>query len=50
VVPIKILVVDNEEDQRRLMSLILSRFGFDGIIRKPISMNSLKKTIESAAV
>jgi CheY-like chemotaxis protein len=116
--PIKILVVDNEEDQRRLMSVILTQFGytvkavssaeaalksidsemyhliitdlimpemdgtelcerikrirpdakvyaisgyiglyadnkleqfgFDGIIKKPISMNSLKETIESA--
>jgi CheY-like chemotaxis protein len=116
--PIKILVVDNEEDQRRLLSVILTQFGyavnavssaeaalksidsekyhliitdlimpemdgtelcdrikrtrpdvkiyaisgyielyddnkleqfgFDGIIKKPISMNSLKETIESA--
>jgi CheY-like chemotaxis protein len=115
---IKILVVDNEEDQRRLMSVILTEFGyavktassaeaalkridsenyqliitdlimpemdgtelcerikgtrpdvkvyalsghielydddkleklgFDGIIKKPVSMNALKKTIESA--
>lgn len=116
--PIKILVVDNEEDQRRLMSAILTEFGysvktvssaeaalkgmnsenyqliitdlimpgmdgtelceriksirpdvkvyaisghielyddnklerlgFDGIIQKPVSMNTLKETIESA--
>jgi CheY-like chemotaxis protein len=116
--PIKILVVDNEEDQRKLMSRILTQFGyavtavpsaeaalkgiasenyqliitdlimpemdgtelcerikrirpdtkvyaisghvelyddnklaqfgFDGIIRKPISMNSLKETLELA--
>ncbi|MBI5593103.1 MAG: response regulator [Deltaproteobacteria bacterium] len=116
--PIKILVVDNEEDQRRLIGIILTKFGysvktvssaeaalkdmdstnyqliitdlimpemdgtelcerikrkrpeakvyaltgrvelyddhklekfgFDGIIQKPISMNSLKETIESA--
>lgn len=116
--PIKILVVDNEEDQRRLMSDILTEFGytvktvssaeaalkgmnsenyqliitdlimpgmdgtelceriksirpdvkvyaisghielyddnklerlgFDGIIQKPVSMNTLKETIESA--
>lgn len=26
----------------------LARFGFDGIIHKPVSMNSLKETIESA--
>ncbi len=115
---IKILVVDNEEDQRRLMSVILTEFGyavktassaeaalkcmdsenyqliitdlimpgmdgtelcerikcirpgvkvyaisghielydddkleklgFDGIIKKPVSMNALKETIESA--
>ncbi len=116
--PIKILIVDNEEDQRRLMSVILTqfgytvkavssaetalkaiasesyqliitdlimpemdgtelcekikrirpgtkvyaisghielyddnklaKFGFDGIIDKPIGMNTLKKTIQSA--
>jgi len=116
--PIKILVVDNEEDQRRLISIILTKFGyfvktvssaeaaltemdsenfdliitdlimpemdgtelcerikrkrpeakvyaisghadlyddnkleqfgFDGVIKKPISMNSLKDTIELA--
>ncbi len=118
--PIKILVVDNEEDQRRLIDIILTKFGyfvktvssaeaaltdmdfanyqlfitdlimpemdgtelcekikrkrpeakvyaisghadlyddnkleqfgFDGIIQKPISMNSLKETVESAVV
>ena len=26
--PIKILVVDNEEDQRRLISIILNKFGY----------------------
>ncbi|MFH0996808.1 MAG: response regulator [Pseudomonadota bacterium] len=26
--PIKILVVDNEEDQRRLISIILTKFGY----------------------
>jgi CheY-like chemotaxis protein len=116
--PIKILVVDNEEDQRRLINIILTKFGysvktvssaeaalkdmdstkyhliitdlimpemdgtelcerikrkrpeakvyaisghaelyddnkleqfgFDGVIQKPVSMNSLKETIESA--
>lgn len=43
--PIKILVVDNEEDQRRLMSIILTRFGYS--VKSVSSAEAALKDIDS---
>ena len=44
--PIKILVVDNEEDQRRLISIILTKFGYS--VKTVSSAEAALKDMDSA--
>ena len=45
--PIKILVVDNEEDQRRLISIILTKFGY--FVKTVSSAEAALKDLESTS-